>query len=103
MIDWHQIDTLREEIGAEHLGEVIDLFCAEIREALQDLSTSDWTAPKFHFLKGSALNVGLAEFASESEAIEAALKLGRAPDAGLEKIVHLFEASEAALKDRLAL
>jgi HPt (histidine-containing phosphotransfer) domain-containing protein len=67
MIDWTRVIELRDEVGAEDLMEVVDLFLEEVEGALSDL-TPDAAAPdmaeKMHFLKGSALNIGFKDMAA---------------------------------------
>lgn len=66
MIDWDRVQALRDEVGADDFAEVVDLFLEEVDEALGGLTAK--LAPAalsaaLHFLKGSALNLGFAEFA----------------------------------------
>lgn len=66
MIDWDRVQSLREEVGADDFAEVVDLFLEEVDEALGRLSatlTPAALSAEMHFLKGSALNLGFAEFA----------------------------------------
>ena len=66
MIDWDRVMALRDEVGAEDFAEVVDLFLEEVDEALGRLSaklTPAALSAEMHFLKGSALNLGFAEFA----------------------------------------
>ncbi|WP_322867234.1 hypothetical protein U5922_014250 [Aquicoccus sp. G2-2] len=37
MIDWRKVTELRDEIGEEDFAEVVDLFLAEIDEAIGQL------------------------------------------------------------------
>lgn len=73
MIDWSQLDALRAELGAS-FDELVEVFLEEMDTALARL---DGAAPPaqmamdLHFLKGSALNLGFAEFARLCAAGEA--------------------------------
>ena len=73
MIDWNRVTELRDEVGAEDFDEVVDLFLLEVDEEIETLQsdhTSDTLAQKLHFLKGSAMSLGFAEFSqlcAESE------------------------------------
>ena len=76
MINTNRIDELREEVGPDDLNEVIELFCEEMEETL---STLDQTAlqdlpAQLHFLKGSALNLGLDRVSDLCRAEELRLK-----------------------------
>jgi HPt (histidine-containing phosphotransfer) domain-containing protein len=66
MIDWDRAQSLRDEVGAEDFAEVVDLFLQEVEETLARLTPEqgpDALSADLHFLKGSALNLGFAEFA----------------------------------------
>lgn len=65
MIDWHRVDELRDEVGAEDFEEVVDLFLEEVDEIIERLADSPDPAryeDDLHFLKGSALNLGFRAF-----------------------------------------
>ena len=63
MIDARRIDELREEVGCDDLAEVVGLFCEEVEEVLATLDSSA-TVEQLHFLKGSALNIGLSQLSA---------------------------------------
>ncbi len=65
MIDWTRVRELREEIGADDFGEVVDLFLEEADEVIARLSAmpEEETGAALHFLKGMALNLGFADVA----------------------------------------
>jgi HPt (histidine-containing phosphotransfer) domain-containing protein len=66
MIDWTRVSELQDEIGAEGFAEVVDLFLEETDEAVGRLSAGpprDEIEGLLHFLKGSAVNLGLASLA----------------------------------------
>ncbi len=61
MIRWERVNELRDEVGADDFKEVVDLFLEEVEEVIERLRDSpDPTRfeEDFHFLKGSALNLG---------------------------------------------
>ena len=67
MIEWHRVRELREEVGEEDFREVAELFLEEVDEVVERLKTNpikDKFESDFHFLKGSALNLGFAAFAA---------------------------------------
>lgn len=61
MINTSRIQELREEVGEDDLAEVISLFCEEMDEVMDGLENTapDQLPSRLHFLKGSALNIGL--------------------------------------------
>ena len=76
MLNVARIAELKEEVGEDDFLEVVGLFCEEVEEVLEELST---TAPtdmpeRLHFLKGSALNLGLDQVGQLCAAEETRLK-----------------------------
>jgi histidine phosphotransfer protein HptB len=67
MLDLDQLETLRAEIGADGFAEVADLLVCEIADGITALGTQPTGADlsaQFHYLKGSALNLGFRDFAA---------------------------------------
>jgi HPt (histidine-containing phosphotransfer) domain-containing protein len=65
MIDWTRVNELRLEIGEEGFAEVVELFLDEVEEVVMRLVAAGGGAAfgaDLHFLKGSAWNLGFAEF-----------------------------------------
>ncbi|MEM9844848.1 MAG: Hpt domain-containing protein [Pseudomonadota bacterium] len=65
MINWSRVAELRDEIGAEDFGDVVDLFLEEVDEEIANLSgpvAAEGLEARLHFLKGSALNLGFDAF-----------------------------------------
>ena len=79
MIDWERVQELQDEIGPEHMQEVIELFVTEVEEQLAGLNHAlDIVdlGKAIHFLKGCSLNIGFRVVAKlcrqlEEEAAEA--------------------------------
>ena len=66
MIDWGRIDELRTEVGDDDFAEIALLFMSEIEEAIEGLAAlADLAARSdaLHGMKGSAMNLGFADFA----------------------------------------
>ena len=66
MLDLDQLETLQAEIGADGFAEVADLLVCEIANGITALGTQPTRADlsaQFHYLKGSALNLGFRDFA----------------------------------------
>ena len=67
MIDWQRVHELQDEVGLEDFHEVVDLFLEEVEEVVERLKGTPDPASyeaDFHFLKGSALNLGFQAFAT---------------------------------------
>jgi len=61
MLDAARITELKQEVGLDDFVEVVGIFCEEVEEVLAELPQTPVTdiADKLHFLKGSALNIGM--------------------------------------------
>lgn len=106
MIDWKRIDELREEIGADGFAEVADMFLDEADQAVKALVAGlavDEVEGQLHFLKGSALNLGLVDLAAICQDGErkAAAGYGALVDVG--RVVAVYHSSRALLLRRLAI
>ena len=104
MIDWARVNALRDEIGAADFAEVVTLFLEEADEVVSRLSNL-LGAPRLeadlHFLKGAALNLGFADFASLCQIGERRAAQGDA-SADLQEIRHSYAASKTAFDRGLA-
>jgi len=76
MIDWNRITELESEVGEEDFAEVIEMFFEEVEEVLSRLgsSTPKSLAQDLHFLKGSALNIGMVRVSDLCRYGEACLR-----------------------------
>jgi len=66
MIDWTRVKDLQDEIGPDDFAEVVELFLEETDEVVGRLRSSPPLTEiesLLHFLKGSAVNLGLATLA----------------------------------------
>ncbi len=96
MIDWDRVAQLREEVGPDDFGEVVELFLEEVDEAtrrLRERPDPGRYEDDLHFLKGSALNLGFASFGALCQAGERQAKEGRALEVDLKPILDCYEAS----------
>lgn len=105
MIDWERVDELREEIGAEDFGEVVELFLDEVEEVISRLKAGPDMAnleADLHFLKGGALNLGFRQFSQLCQAGEAAAAAGKAESVDLSAILSSFDESKNVFAQNLA-
>lgn len=96
MIDWVQVNALRDEVGAEDFEEVVELFLEEVQEVVDDLrgaADSAQLESKMHFLKGSALNLGFSDFSDLCAAGEKAAADGRAEEVDVGGVLDCYDAS----------
>lgn len=98
MIDWTQVNTLRDEIGRESFDEIIEIFIEEVEQVIDRLRSDpdpETLGDDLHFLKGSALNLGFSEFSDQCQIGESASSKGAAADVDVEGILASYENSKA--------
>ena len=104
MIDWPRVKELREEVGAEDFGEVVDLFLEEVEEVierlngLEDRSTLE---QDLHFLKGSALSLGFQAFSALCQDGERQSAQGQADTVDVPSIIAEYQSSKTAFISEL--
>lgn len=79
MIDRDRLQDLRAEIGEEDFADVVAMFLDEMSETLTALRAdpAGISADALHGLRGSALNLGFAEFAAACPQAEKRLAEGQ--------------------------
>lgn len=100
MIDHARIRDLKIEIGDDDFLEVVELFLEEADEAISQLSEPiDLSAveARLHFLKGSALNLGLTVLAALCQIGEKSAAAGNASLVDLAAVADVYSSSKAAL------
>jgi histidine phosphotransfer protein HptB len=105
MIDWNRVQELRDEIGNDGFAEVADMFLEEADQAVQALGAGpppDAVEGQLHFLKGSALNLGLADLAAICQEGERLAAAGNGAKVDTARVVALYHASRAQLLGGLA-
>ena len=104
MIDWSRVHELRDEIGNDEFGEVVDLFIEEVDEEIDRLKgrrgMSDLDG-RLHCLKGSALNLGFSDLSALCQEGEATAAQGNADLVDIDAIVGCYDRSRAAFLDGL--
>ncbi|MBY6201654.1 Hpt domain-containing protein [Maritalea mobilis] len=99
LIDWGRLATLREDIGPESFDDIAMMFVTEIQDTLDRFTPGSETAADFHFLKGSAANMGLLAM------VEACARAEETCDAGftadIEDVKAVFLQSLAELETRM--
>ena len=98
MIDWKRVAELKEETGADGFVEVADMFLDEAEGAVRALVAGlppTEVEGQLHFLKGSALNLGLSELAAICQEGERKAASGQAVD--MMQVAAIWQASRAGL------
>ncbi len=106
MIDWERVDELRDEVGADEFGEVVDIFLEEVDEVIDRLRQSPDPASyeaDMHFLKGSALNLGFAALAALCSEGERQAATGDATSVDVGAVIDSYGASKAEFLSHLGI
>ena len=101
MVDWDRIRELRDEIGEEDYAEVVDLFFAEIDEAMRRLdrpATLREREAELHFVKGSALNIGFRALGELCRSAEDSAAKGTLDEAQVRAVAESYSASRRAFE-----
>lgn len=99
MVDWVRVNDLRTEVGEDDYSEIITMFLEETDLVMERLAESNSSAAlerDLHFLKGSALNIGLATLANLCQIGEKKAAAGRT-DIDIAEIMRVYADSRAAL------
>jgi HPt (histidine-containing phosphotransfer) domain-containing protein len=105
MIDWKRVAELRDEIGADGFVEVADMFLEEAEGAVRALLrgvTAEEVEGQLHFLKGSALNLGLSELAAICQDGERMAAAGEGALVDVTLVASVWRASRASLLGGMA-
>lgn len=100
-VDWKVLMSLRDDIGEEDFTDVALVFVSEMEEKLAELARDPVAADgeDFHYLRGSAANMGFAAMVSACEAAEEACLTGKPAD--LVAVVRAFQDAIAEAQLRL--
>ncbi|WP_431297747.1 Hpt domain-containing protein [Tabrizicola sp. BL-A-41-H6] len=104
MIDWNRVEQLRDEIGADDFLDVAGMFLEEADQTIELLSAGPppgQIGSLLHFLKGSALNLGLADLARLCQDGEKLALSGDADQFDRGHLTAVYTASRAAFIARL--
>lgn len=104
MINWDRVIELRDEIGAEDFGEVVELFLEEVEQVidkLRDHPDLGTLGEDLHFLKGSALNLGFRSFSILCQGGETAAAAGTADTVDVAAILANYSASKQEFQSLL--
>lgn len=103
MIDHARLRELQNEVGEHDLAEVIALFCEEVEETLERLrlGSAPALADDLHFLKGSALNIGMSEVGDICKAAELALRSDPQARPDIDTISAAFQKARQALSSHI--
>jgi HPt (histidine-containing phosphotransfer) domain-containing protein len=100
MIDWKRVEELQREIGADGFAEVAQMFLDEADQAARALAADpapDEVEAQLHFLKGSALNLGLSDLAAICQDGERKAAAGYGALVDLAQVTRVYQASRAHL------
>jgi HPt (histidine-containing phosphotransfer) domain-containing protein len=105
MIDWKRVAELQREIGTDGFAEVAEMFLEEAEATVLTLTSgpaADEVEGQLHFLKGSALNLGLSVLAALCQEGERKAAAGQGAMVDTVAVAGVYHASRQALLDGLA-
>lgn len=102
LIDWQRVDDLASEIGADAVVEVVAMFLEETDSVIDRMGAGTPTTDDYHFLKGSALNLGLTDLATLCQQGEQETKGGLISAQTLAATIAIYPASKTALLEGIA-
>ncbi len=100
MIDWAQARQLQDDVGKEEMAEVVELFLAEVDEAMEilqsgyDAMSAQDRSASFHFLKGCASNFGFKAFGDQCSLGEEITKTGGVPGFQISDLAATYASSK---------
>lgn len=97
LIDWQRVDDLATEIGADAVIEVVTMFLEETDEVMARLGETTPTTEDYHFLKGSALNLGLSDLATLCQLGEQEVNAGICSQNTRTAVLNIYPASKSAM------
>ena len=100
MIDLARLNDLRSEIGVDDFQEVLCLFLEEADEVVEQLTERpdlQTIESRLHFLKGSALNLGLSELAVLCQNGERSAAKGKPQSVDILAVTKCYAASKQQL------
>ena len=104
MIDWDRVNELRTEIGDDGFDEVVELFLDEVESVVMRLG-SDPDPSRYeddlHFLKGSAWNLGFAEFGAICQDGERKAATGESDQINISAVIYSYGRSKEEFMKRL--
>lgn len=97
MIDWDRVSELRSEIGDDGFDEVVELFLDEVEAVVMRLGSAPNPATyeeDLHFLKGSAWNLGFADFGALCQDGERKAAQGRQDEIDITAVLDCYGRSK---------
>ena len=97
MIDWDRVSELRSEIGDDGFDEVVELFLDEVEAVVMRLKSAPDPATyeeDLHFLKGSAWNLGFADFGALCQDGERKAAQGRQSEIDIGAVLDCYGRSK---------
>jgi HPt (histidine-containing phosphotransfer) domain-containing protein len=101
MINWTRMNELRKELGEEDFQEVLDLFLEEVQIVIDRLRVTETLTElqdDMHFLKGSALNIGLSHLAMVTRVAEEKANASTLERCDLDKVISTFDETKEAFQ-----
>lgn len=104
MIDWDRVSELRSEIGDDGFAEVVELFLDEVEAVVMRLGSApdpERYEEDLHFLKGSAWNLGFADFGALCQDGERKAAAGRQGEIDIRAVLDCYGRSKQNFMARI--
>ncbi|MEX0338864.1 MAG: Hpt domain-containing protein [Arenibacterium sp.] len=100
MINWGRVKELKQEVGEEDFGEVVEMFMEEVDEVLTPMRRGEndplTLESDLHFLKGCALNIGFDGFSDLCHDGEKRAATGQGGSVSITRVIEVFDRSKDA-------
>lgn len=99
-VDWARVFELQAEFGEDGFAEVLDLFLEETDAVSCEIAaglSADQVEGRLHFLKGSALNLGLQDLALRCQDGERLAASARGTEVDLPAILAAYKQARETL------
>ena len=94
MINWSRVKELQEDIGADEIGEVVELLLEEVIGRLASSPVEAELEQDMHFLKGCALNLGFDQLGNMCSVAEKLAGKGQVQDIPIAGILEMYAQSK---------
>ncbi|MFT4716231.1 MAG: HPt (histidine-containing phosphotransfer) domain-containing protein [Paracoccaceae bacterium] len=104
MINWNRVRELEQDVGAEVIGEIVELFLEEVEGVIELLRAGNRggsLAEDMHFLKGSALSLGFDRFGSMCGEGERLAANGQSDSVPVSAILAAYDVSKVEFLARM--
>jgi HPt (histidine-containing phosphotransfer) domain-containing protein len=104
VIDWDRVAELRDEVGLQAFGEVVELYFLEVEEVLgrlRDAPRRSALESDLHFVKSSAITLGFSRLGQICQSGERMAARAEFDGIDIAAVLAAYDASKAEFLARL--